>query len=130
MDTGVHSSFDIRQNGLHKPIILYEDKILDGRNRFLACKKLWPEYTPDKKYEHYEGDDPLGYVLSLNLHRRHLTASQRAALAAEIANLDLGRPEKNSAKLQSLSQPIIFVCLCQVVPLPLPMTPILTNPLR
>tara|TARA_Y100000310_G_scaffold66_1_gene69 strand:- start:1714 stop:2421 length:708 start_codon:yes stop_codon:yes gene_type:complete len=81
---------DIRQNGLHKPIILYEDKILDGRNRFLACKKLWPEFTPDKKYEHYQGDGPLGYVLSLNLHRRHLTASQRAALAAEIANMTQG----------------------------------------
>jgi hypothetical protein len=80
----------IRQNGLHQPIVLYEDKILDGRNRFLACKKLWPEYTPNKKYEHYQGDDPLGYVLDLNYHRRHMTASQRAALAAEIANLDLG----------------------------------------
>ena len=91
---------DIRQNKLLQPIVLYQGQILDGRNRYLACglADVEPEYTE------YEGDDPLGYVLSLNLHRRHLTASQRAALAAEIANLDLGRPEKNSAILQSLSR--------------------------
>jgi len=100
---------DIMQNGLLKPIVTYEGKILDGRNREKACQLIGLSpylineneismarelgvntsccYSP---YEEYEGDDPLGYVLSLNLHRRHLTASQRAALAAEIANLDLG----------------------------------------
>ena len=77
---------DIMLNGLHQPIVLYQGQILDGRNRYQACELAGIE--PD--CTEYEGDDPLGYVLSLNLHRRHLTASQRAALAAEIANLDLG----------------------------------------
>jgi ParB-like chromosome segregation protein Spo0J len=77
---------DIMQNGLRQPIVLYQGQILDGRNRYQACELAGIE--PD--CTEYEGDDPLGYVLSLNLHRRHLTASQRAALAAEIANLDLG----------------------------------------
>jgi hypothetical protein len=97
---------DIRQNGLHEPIVLYEDKILDGRNRFLACQQAWPPYSPDKKFEHYEGEDPLGYVLSLNLHRRHLTASQRAALAAEIADMESGARTdlEPSAKLREVSQ--------------------------
>ena len=31
---------DILGNGLHNPIILYQDKVLDGRNRYLACKEL------------------------------------------------------------------------------------------
>ena len=76
----------IESNGLRVPILLHEGKILDGRNRYQACESsgVKPEYTE------FEGNDPLGYVLSLNLHRRHLTASQRAALAAEIANMTQG----------------------------------------
>jgi len=91
---------DIMLNGLHQPIVLYQGQILDGRNRYQACELAGIE--PD--CTEYEGDDPLGYVLSLNLHRRHLTASQRAALGAEIANLDIGRPEKKSLKLANISQ--------------------------
>tara|TARA_Y100000310_G_scaffold258431_1_gene266836 strand:+ start:439 stop:1503 length:1065 start_codon:yes stop_codon:yes gene_type:complete len=74
---------DIMLNGLHQPIVLYQGQILDGRNRYQACELAGIESDCTE----YEGDDPLGYVLSLNLHRRHLTASQRAALAAEIANM-------------------------------------------
>jgi len=45
-------------------------------------------------------------VLSLNLHRRHLTASQRAALAVEIANMESGARTdlEPSAKLREVSQ--------------------------
>jgi len=41
----------------------------------------------------YTGDDPLAFVLSKNLHRRHLTTSQRAMVAEKLANLSEGRPE-------------------------------------
>ena len=95
----IELSKDITSNGLGIPILLYEGKILDGRNRYQACDLagIEPEYTE------YEGDDPLGYVLSLNLHRRHLTASQRAALAVEVANMAQGgdRKSNQTAKLQS-----------------------------
>jgi len=38
------------------------------------------------------------FVLSLNLHRRHLNESQRAVIATKIANLGEGRPQKTTSK--------------------------------
>ena len=66
---------DIKKEGLNHPVILLDDEILDGRNRYRACV----EVDVEPRYEQFKGDDPLAFVLSENLHRRHLTASQRAA---------------------------------------------------
>lgn len=70
----------IRSGGLEEPIWLYEGRILDGRNRYLACLEAGVEPS----FREYEGDDPLGFVLRKNIDRRHLSASQRACIAAEI----------------------------------------------
>ena len=85
---------DIKENGLQKPIALYEGKILDGRNRYIACQLL--EIEPD--YIQYDGDDPLAYVVSLNLCRRHLNESQRAMVAAAIIELRREEREKKTVK--------------------------------
>jgi ParB-like chromosome segregation protein Spo0J len=78
---------DIKANGLTCPIILFQGKILDGRNRYLACQRAG--VVPD--FWEYPGETPVQFVLSLNLHRRHLTTSQRAAIAADVANLQDGQ---------------------------------------
>lgn len=85
---------DIRQHGQHEPIWLYEHQILDGRNRYRACLAS----GVDPVFRVYEGDDPVGFVVSLNLHRRHLDESQRAISAAKAANHKVGNPNwSNSA---------------------------------
>ena len=65
---------DIKENGLLDPVVVYEGQILDGRNRYNACKELKLDYTTRE----YDGDNPLQYVMSTNLKRRHLTDSQKA----------------------------------------------------
>lgn len=81
---------DIAENGLANPtILLHRDgRILDGRNRYAACTRLSVPYQTAT----YEGDDhaALAHVVSLNLERRQLSTSQRAAIAAEIATLKHG----------------------------------------
>ncbi len=74
---------DISANGLLEPIVIYNGLILDGRNRYLACADLG--ITPE--YETYNGDDPRAFVISKNLHRRHLNETQRAVVASKLANM-------------------------------------------
>lgn len=78
---------DIKANGLRSPITMYEGKVLDGRNRMIACDWAWVKPT----FEDYEGDDPASYVVSKNLMRRHLKDSQRAMIAAKMANMRQGQ---------------------------------------
>lgn len=70
---------DIRDNGLLDAIVLFDGRILDGRNRYAACRRVETE----PRFIQYDGQSPVLYVLSKNLHRRQLTVSQRAAIAAE-----------------------------------------------
>jgi N6-adenosine-specific RNA methylase IME4 len=71
---------DIKEQGLQQTIILYEDKILDGRNRYKACKELGIE----PQFDTYKGDKPLEFVISLNLKRRHLNEGQKAVISLDI----------------------------------------------
>ena len=78
---------DIKANGVHEPIWLYEGLILDGRNRYRAAR----EAGHSVKRSIYNGDRPIEFVLSLNLHRRHLSESQRAMLGTRLATLEQGQ---------------------------------------
>lgn len=79
---------DIRDNGLETPIVTLEGAILDGRNRHRACEIA----GVSPRFEEYTGKDPMQFVISHNLHRRHLTESQRGMVAARLANLSEGNP--------------------------------------
>lgn len=69
---------DIKANGLRQPIVLHDGMILDGGNRYRACIEagVEPEFAP------FEGGNLVSFVLSANLHRRHMTPGQQAAIVA------------------------------------------------
>lgn len=84
---------DIKANGLREPIVIMpapDGRILDGRHRYLACARAGIE----PHFRTFTGDDPAAYVISANLRRRHLKESQRAMVAAKLANLNEGRPSR------------------------------------
>lgn len=66
---------DIKANGLLEPAISFEGMVLDGWHRYLACKQAKVKFVSQP----FEGADPVAFVIARNLHRRHLTGSQRAA---------------------------------------------------
>lgn len=86
---------DIKANGLSQPITTLDGAVLDGRHRLTACERA--KVRP--RFHEFEGDDPLAFVLSVNMTRRHLTDSQRAMVAAKIANMPSHRPENKSVNL-------------------------------
>lgn len=66
----------IDKHGQLVPIVLYDGKILDGRNRAKACDQLGlrPKTTTLEEVE-----SPAVWAYEINENRRHLTASQKAA---------------------------------------------------
>ena len=94
---------DIFKHGVRETIWLYEGKILDGRNRYRAACEL---DIPFVGFKVFDGDDAAAFVVSLNLHRRHLNEAQRGMVAAKLANMAQGQRTdiQPSANLQNVSQ--------------------------
>jgi ParB-like chromosome segregation protein Spo0J len=89
---------DIKLRGLLNPIIIYQGKVLDGRNRLFACDdaEVEPRFL---EWEPSGGMTPVEYVVSQNFHRRHLTPDQRAALAAQLVpQLEREAKERQAAQ--------------------------------
>jgi hypothetical protein len=85
---------DIKANGQRQWIVTYEGMILDGRNRYRACLAAGVKPGVQK------GDDcvgdPAAYVVSANIHRRHLNAEQKRDL---IAKLLKAQPQKSDRQI-------------------------------
>jgi hypothetical protein len=85
---------DVRANGLAQPIVLYQGKIIDGRNRYRACRKAGVE----PKFATFPGGDPVTYVISLNLRRRHLKPEKREELLIELIKLNPTKSDREHGK--------------------------------
>jgi hypothetical protein len=102
---------DIKINGLTSPIVLWSDGkspavLLDGRSRLDAIEMvIGPvQVDSDGKLDWPDGGtiiigppvDPYAYVISANIHRRHLTAEQKREL---ITRLLKAQPEKSDRQI-------------------------------
>jgi hypothetical protein len=78
-------SLDIKDNGLQQLLMVHEldgeSVLVDGRNRREACQRAG--VVPD--YVLLDGQDPVAYILSANIHRRNLSKGQRAMAVAKIS---------------------------------------------
>lgn len=90
-DEAAELAVSIGKVGLLEPIVILSRQILDGRNRFLALAAAGVALEAHHVVI-FEGDEKeaLAYVNAKNINRRHLTTGQRAMLAADIANVQLG----------------------------------------
>jgi ParB-like nuclease domain len=98
---------DIKERGQLEPIVTYENKILDGRNRYLACKLagVEPQSVDFSVVELHTDHTPEEYVFSMNMARRNLTPSQRATIAAKFVE-----------KLRRKNKAVIFLTHSDVEP--------------
>lgn len=74
---------DIEANGVRFPVVVCGRWLVDGRTRLRACRDLDIE-PPVRELD--EGTDVVEWIVSANVRRRHLSTSQRAVLAAQLAD--------------------------------------------
>jgi hypothetical protein len=89
---------NIKANGMLSPIILHQGMLLDGRNRLDAMESVdikfdWKD-VPRCSGGLYDEVDPYDFVVSANLHRRHLTNEQKRELIAKVLK---AKPEVSNA---------------------------------
>jgi hypothetical protein len=102
---------NLKKVGLKVPIQTYQGQVIEGRNRYRACLEL----GIPPRFEEWDGHGSLvEHVLALNLHRRQLSPSQRAMVAAKakdhfaaearqrmLAGTAAGNPPPNSEEGQA-----------------------------
>jgi hypothetical protein len=95
---------DIATRGQLNAAWLYDGQLIDGRNLLRACQQ---QGRPLKCRE-YLGDDPLGLVLALNMHRRHLNETQRAMSAVKLVNMVVGDNQYSRGSAHLLNLPLLI----------------------
>ncbi len=93
---------DIDKNGFTDHVIItYEGKILDGWHRYKIAKKV--DRLEELVFKPLTVFDPSEYVMSKNLHRRHLAESQRGQLVVEAHEWETGGGDRMSDKHKTTS---------------------------
>ncbi len=92
---------DIKENGLIEDIVRFNGKILDGRHRYYACKKI----NINPRYRDLPLEiDPRKYAESKNLKRRDLTPTERIEVVLKLDNWNPITEKKPHNKLNALQE--------------------------
>jgi hypothetical protein len=88
---------DIGKNGIKVPIVLFQGRILDGRNRYTAAKEIGYLFA-DKDFETFTGTyaEAEAYVISINMMRRQMTNAQKAAV---VERMIMKYPDDSNRKI-------------------------------
>jgi hypothetical protein len=71
-------------NGMRFPIVLFEGKILDGRQRFEICR----DEDVEPRFETFMGPgSAMAFVIDVNVRRRHLTQDETRSLLADLSKI-------------------------------------------
>jgi hypothetical protein len=89
---------DIATHGLRQALIVKDGQLIDGRNRREACQRA----NVEPRIEELNGVDPVAYILSVNINRRHLTKGQRAMAVAKLYP-ESRQGKKTSVKITEVS---------------------------
>jgi ParB-like chromosome segregation protein Spo0J len=110
---------DIKANGLQTPVVIYVDaegkrSLLDGISRLEAMQLIGLQVVQNGalnptvvEYQEIRDVDPTVYVLSANLHRRHLALKDKRQLAANLLQMFPGRSDRQIAEMVGLSHPTV-----------------------
>ncbi len=85
---------DIAASGLRTPVALWNGQVIDGRNRLEACRIATVEPRCETM-QFADNAECVRYIVSTNLHRRHLTDEQRDQIGARLVTMGQGGDRAN-----------------------------------
>lgn len=97
---------DVEANGILMPATLHEGKVLDGWHRYRAHIRTGKPL----EYVKYEGNDPAGYVTSVNVLRRKLSSLQKALVGARL-HLGHAISQRDVCRRLSISNTVLTMVL-------------------
>jgi hypothetical protein len=94
---------DIKAHGLREGASMLDGELIDGRNRLDAMELVGIKLVSNGQFDwanipfrNIQGVDPVTFVISKNLHRRHLTADQKRELVEKLLT---ATPDKSNRQI-------------------------------
>lgn len=95
---------DIAKQGILEPIVLFEGRILDGRNRYKAAKELSYKFAA-KDFKEFSGTyaEAEAFVFATNFLRRQMTNAQKQAVIRTMIEKYPGESNRQIARRCGIS---------------------------